>query len=53
MRPITLLNLRNFTVSSVFWISGIFSFKPVIRLWRFISMNWYFLYPVSSRFPQP
>lgn len=39
----TLLNFKNRTVSRVFWISGIFSLRPVILFCRFISMNWYFL----------
>lgn len=35
--------LRNLTVSSVFWISGILSFSPTARRCWFCSMNWYFL----------
>jgi len=34
---------KNRTVSNVFWISGILSFKPPIRRLLLASMNWYFL----------
>ena len=41
----TLLSFKNWTVSSVFLISGILSFRPVIRRCKLTSMNWYFLCP--------
>ena len=43
MRSQTFRVLRNLTVSKVFWISGIFSFRPAFRLCVLTSMNWYFL----------